>query len=305
MLGSDTFYFSVEPKSPVRTIDGHRLVLPCDVSDRNQITFHWTFNDQLLENTTRRYQNHSQLIIDPVYRQRDSGLYQCVARNHTSSYSVSSRIVELDIEWIGQTATIELISPLSADSLKLSDTLQLRCNIEGTHLHISWYRNSVRVSTDDRVQVETKTLTIRSLSVGDNGIYSCAVENGAGYTDSHTNFAVMLKRPDIANLRAPPKDLTVNKTSTAQFDCIFENVVRVDWFARDEGPLKNSTRRTIFPNGTLFLPKVKSGDEGSYKCVGVVKEGRNGGSSTQEYVAQLRIASKRAERNELQNLFKI
>ena len=149
----------------------------------------------------------------------------------------------------------------------------------------------MQVSTDDRVQVHDRSLSIRSLSPADNGVYSCSVENRAGYTDNGRNYPLILHTAQTPNLLTLPQDVAVNKTGTAQFDCVFENATRLDWFARDESVLRNSTKRTVFPNGTLWISKVKPGDEGAYKCVGVagMVDGKNG--MDQAYVAQLRIAS--------------
>ncbi|XP_055347683.1 inactive tyrosine-protein kinase 7-like isoform X2 [Paramacrobiotus metropolitanus] len=280
---SDTFYFTAEPEARISVIEGQRLILPCDVSEHEHIDFHWTFNNYLIENSTRRYQNGSQLIIDPVYRLRDTGQYQCTARNASSGFSRSSRLAELDIEWLDYSVAVRAVEGVAGG-------LDLRCQAQGINLGYRWYRNNVEIAVDgQRVTMEEERLVIRSLSVADNGVYSCTVKNGFGEVDSSEDYVVTLKGNDIANIKVLPKDVTVRLGAPAQFDCVFEDAVKVEWYHRSDDVLKNSTgRRTLYPNGTLFLPKVKPEDEGYYRCAGYRNDKDT--RTRQVYTTRLKVA---------------
>ena len=54
----------------------------------------------------------------------------------------------------------------------------------------------------------------------------------------------------------------------------------------EEGPLKNSTKYSVLPNGSLVFSKVRAFDEGLYKCVGL----SNRRGPTQTYTAKMTVA---------------
>jgi hypothetical protein len=294
---SDNFYFIQHPKFPDKVVEGQRLIIPCQVSETDHIVYHWLLNNRLVENTTRRYLNTSSLVIEPVHRGRDTGQYQCVAQNTSSGYSTASSVADLTIGWIGAGAKVTIISPTNTQTIHEGNSLVLQCVVEGSGFQVKWYRNSVEVSLDDRITVDDleRTLKMSALSVHDNGVYSCEVANEAVSTVSQKNFPLVISRPDIANIRLLPQDLTVNKGSPAQFDCVYQNARKVEWFNRDqETPMKNASKwHTIFPNGTLYFPKVRPGDVGSYRCVGVMHDGElEEVSERLGYIAELKIVGK-------------
>jgi hypothetical protein len=77
----------------------------------------------------------------------------------------------------------------------------------------------------------------------------------------------------------------VQKNDPASFHCTYREAVITEWYFKEEGPLKNSTKFSLFPNGTLTLSKVKAFDEGLYKCVGISETG-----PTQTYTAKMTVA---------------
>ena len=140
----DEFFFVGMPTS-VAAIEGKNFTMDCQVSSRDQVQFFWHFNGKLFGNSTRRYQNNSQLIFESIYRERDEGIYQCVALNQSSGYSVASSNIQLAVFWIGPEASVKLIRPASGASLKNGDSLSLQCLVAGTTTEITWYRNNRQV----------------------------------------------------------------------------------------------------------------------------------------------------------------
>ncbi|KAG1696493.1 Inactive tyrosine-protein kinase 7 [Nymphon striatum] len=61
-----------------------------------------------------------------------------------------------------------------------------------------------------------------------------------------------------------------------------------DWYFRNTGPLSNTSRLTVYPNGTLIINRVRGSDKGLYNCRGMLKEPRN--KHPQNYAVRLTLA---------------
>ncbi|CAL1542560.1 unnamed protein product, partial [Lymnaea stagnalis] len=92
----DTFYFNVKPQNK-DAVEGSETRLYCDVSDRRHIYFQWTQGGRPIVNTTRKYQEDSNLRILRVLRGEDEGPFQCVATNLTTGFSLQSQEASLNI----------------------------------------------------------------------------------------------------------------------------------------------------------------------------------------------------------------
>lgn len=97
MLGQDTYYFSLKPRDQ-DVVEGVETTLQCDVSDRRHIYFQWTQQGKPVVNTTRRFQEDSNLRILRVLRDEDAGPFQCIATNATTGFSLQSFEASLNIE---------------------------------------------------------------------------------------------------------------------------------------------------------------------------------------------------------------
>lgn len=107
---NDAFYFNVQPKG-ISVREGGRAFLECNVSNHCNIQFHWTLNEQTIINTTRRYQNGSNLVITRVNRTLDGAEFHCIATLATTTVlSKQSQPAVLSI----QCKSIHIIS-LSTD----------------------------------------------------------------------------------------------------------------------------------------------------------------------------------------------
>lgn len=94
---NDAFYFNVQPKG-ITVREGGRAFLECNVSSHCNIQFHWTLNEQILVNTTRRYQNGSNLVITRVNRTLDGAEFHCIATLTTTLLSKQSQPAVLSIQ---------------------------------------------------------------------------------------------------------------------------------------------------------------------------------------------------------------
>ena len=92
----DSFYFDPAPVSQ-NVIQGSGVRLRCDVSNRQQIAFYWTLNGKPVVNTSRRWQDGSDLRITRVDRDQDSGSLRCIATNVTTGIALRSAEARLNI----------------------------------------------------------------------------------------------------------------------------------------------------------------------------------------------------------------
>ena len=92
----DSFYFDPAPVSQ-DVVEGSGVRLRCDVSNRQQITFYWTLNGKPVLNTSRRWQDGSDLRITSVDRHQDSGSLRCIATNVTTGIALRSAEARLNI----------------------------------------------------------------------------------------------------------------------------------------------------------------------------------------------------------------
>lgn len=92
------FFFSKNPQSK-DVVEGTETRLQCDVSDRTHIRFHWTLDGKPLTNTSRRFQEDSNLRILRVLRGEDEGAFRCIATtNVPTAYSIVSQEASLNIQ---------------------------------------------------------------------------------------------------------------------------------------------------------------------------------------------------------------
>lgn len=92
----DSFYFDPAPVDQ-DAVEGDEVRLRCDVSNRNQISFYWALNMRPVTNTSRRYQDGSDLRITSVDRTQDTGGFRCVATNSTTGIALRSNEARLNI----------------------------------------------------------------------------------------------------------------------------------------------------------------------------------------------------------------
>ena len=96
-LCQDSYYFNVQPAATTQAAEGSEVRLDCDVNDRRHIAFHWQQNGKNLQNTSRKYQEDSNLRILRVLRGVDEGVYKCIAVNTTTKYDIMSNEAQLKV----------------------------------------------------------------------------------------------------------------------------------------------------------------------------------------------------------------
>ncbi|XP_076365318.1 inactive tyrosine-protein kinase 7-like isoform X1 [Tachypleus tridentatus] len=285
--GQDSF-FTVQPEDQT-AVSGEPVTLNCNISTDQNLVVHWTLNDSPVENSTRRFQESTNLHITRVDRVQDLGDFRCVATDIVNGTSVRSRPAQIDVQWIGNEAKVQLHSPQSSENLTTGGDMVLRCKVEGNpEITYEWFHNGNRLFRNDRTFFRHKRLHINNLNVADNGIYTCRGVNDAGTVDSTENFPVILKSKKAARIIKVPHDLTVRNGDPALFDCVYENAAVFEWYApKEDVPLNNGTRYTVFLNGSLLISYTQQADEGIYRCVGISS---SKDIPQQTYIAHLKLA---------------
>ena len=92
----DNFYFDPAPVDE-RATEGDAALLRCDVSNRKHIAFYWELDARPVTNTSRRYQDGSDLLFTRVDKNKDSGSFRCIATNVTTGVSFRSSEARLNI----------------------------------------------------------------------------------------------------------------------------------------------------------------------------------------------------------------
>jgi hypothetical protein len=92
----DSFYFDPAPVDQ-DAVEGEEVRLRCDVSNRDRISFYWAVNMRPVANTSRRYQDGSDLLIVAADRTLDSGGFRCIATNVTTGIALRSNEAKLNI----------------------------------------------------------------------------------------------------------------------------------------------------------------------------------------------------------------
>ena len=92
----DSYYFDPAPIDQ-DVVEGDSAYLRCDVSNRRFIKFYWSLDAKTVSNTSRRFQEDSNLRILRVNRDQDSGSFRCIATNDSTGVSLSSTEARLNI----------------------------------------------------------------------------------------------------------------------------------------------------------------------------------------------------------------
>lgn len=288
VLGQDNFYFSPQP-ADVRVRKGESATLRCGVSNADRVAFHWTLDGEPVRNTTRRFQQGSDLRLTRVDPSLDMGEFRCIATNASSGFSLASQGAQLNILWIGDQVSVELHSPSSPDQLAVGGELSLRCRAEGVpEPQLEWFHNGVRLFRSERVSFRGRRFHLAALTPADNGVYTCAASSEAGMVRSRRGFALTLAGENVPRISTLPSDVTVKRGDVARLDCVYERAAVTEWYALDgDVPLGNTTKTTILGNSSLLVQNVQSSDEGLYRCVGV---GQDKNAAQQSFVARISLA---------------
>lgn len=261
--------FTKEPKSQ-DALHGRSAMLRCEVSDPVNISYSWNHNGVLLENDDRRFQEGSNLKFTAVDRQLDAGNFECVATNAAKEEFLRSNNASFNIKWL-ESGGVTLKEPATEGDIESSAPVTLRCHIDGhPRPTCQWFKDGVKL-TEKSHQINNKerTLTFKSATPDDNGLYYCCAKNAAGHVCSNSNFTLNIIDKSFPRPVVTPEDQVVLKNEEAIFHCQFTAVPAptLEWYHENE-LIVNKSRVFLLSNGSLLITQVKPRNTGNYKCVG-------------------------------------
>ncbi|KAM9804056.1 inactive tyrosine-protein kinase 7 [Neosynchiropus ocellatus] len=261
--------FTKEPKSQ-DALHGRSAMLRCEVSDPAHVTYEWLHNGQRLEHAERRFQEGGNLKFTAVDRLLDAGNFECVARNLVTGEELHSTNASFNIKWL-ESGGVTLKEPASEGDIESSEPVTLRCHIDGhPRPTCQWFKDGVKL-TEKSHQINNKerTITFKSASPDDNGLYYCCAKNAAGHVCSNSNFTLNIIDKSFPRPVIAPEDQVVLKNEEAVFHCQFTAVPppTLEWYHENE-LLLNKSRVFLLSNGSLHITQVKPRNTGKYKCVG-------------------------------------
>ncbi|XP_029030782.1 inactive tyrosine-protein kinase 7 [Betta splendens] len=261
--------FTKEPKSQ-DALHGRSAMLRCEVSDPLDVRYSWLHDGRALESSERRFQEGSNLKFTAVDRLLDAGNFECVAQNTLTGESLHSTNASFNIKWL-ESGGVTLKEPASEGDIESSEPVTLRCHIDGhPRPTCQWFKDGVKL-TEKSHQLNNKerTVTLKSASPDDNGLYYCCAKNAAGHVCSNSNFTLNIIDKSFPRPVVSPEDQVVNRNDEAMFHCQFTAVPTptLEWYHENE-LLVNKSRVVLLTNGTLLITQVKPRNTGTYRCVG-------------------------------------
>ncbi|XP_058458429.1 tyrosine-protein kinase-like otk [Malaya genurostris] len=202
------FQFTVLPKY-TQAYEGESVVFRCRASFDDEIDFSWTLNGNPIRLDHRVYLNGSNLHINTVSQQLDSGNYVCLATAESSGARVATPSAKLDV--------IRISSPvvqLMKHDMDKGGSVVLKCHIasmtggsrDDDDIRIEWYRNNERLIKSAHIDFQRRKLHIKNATAKDNGVYSCLVvhrETASGLqpeaVPSVRNYRLKLKATAIGD----------------------------------------------------------------------------------------------------------
>ncbi|XP_078530666.1 sialoadhesin-like isoform X2 [Lissotriton helveticus] len=256
-------YFAVEGARVLlnpgaRLQEGETVTLTCDVTTTAHLAtrYIWYRNSKwLLEESA------SSLVLQDVTSE-DAGSYSCEAQSNGGSKV--SPPVTLQV----------LFSPRQPLMVSFLETQRghlgiIRCSVESDPpSNVAIYRagevvasSGLRSSTNQRISVSVThnslQLEIKDIVLGDQGEYTCAVNNTYGSSTTSTYFTVETARVIVEPSPELPEGDLLNLTCVTTFGV--HGTANYTWY-------KNNRWLQVGTEPSLVLHKVTSTDTGSYHC---------------------------------------
>ncbi|XP_009697818.1 PREDICTED: neural cell adhesion molecule L1-like protein, partial [Cariama cristata] len=200
------------------TVVGYSAFLHCEIFASPAADIRWTKDDSIEPLSTLRYElNKNGTLEIKETRKEDSGSYACWAANSVGKRAITAN---LDI----RDATKLVVTPKNPRVLK-SHSILLKCQSEyDSHLKhsfkLSWRKDGdelpVNSTEDGRIILDRDTLFISSVTLGDQGVYTCVARTSLDSVTAESQL-VVLDVPD------PPEDLQLSENQNRS--------VRLSWKA--------------------------------------------------------------------------
>ncbi|XP_069722351.1 neural cell adhesion molecule L1-like protein isoform X2 [Phaenicophaeus curvirostris] len=200
------------------TVVGYSAFLHCEIFASPAADVRWTKDDSVEPLSTLRYElNKNGTLEIKETKKEDAGSYACWASNSVGKRAITAN---LDI----RDATKLVVTPKNPRVLK-SHSVLLKCQSEyDSHLKhsfkLSWRKDGdelpVNSTEDGRIILDRDTLFISSVTLEDQGFYTCVASTSLDSVTAKSQL-VVLDVPD------PPEDLQLSENQNRN--------VRLSWKA--------------------------------------------------------------------------
>ncbi|KAM3609067.1 uncharacterized protein V6R79_009351 [Siganus canaliculatus] len=228
---------------------GQNITLECFALGNPVPEIHWKKLDGQLPTSHEVRMSGAHLHLYNVQFE-DGGTYQCEAVNSRGKDYHAARVsVEAFPEWV------EHISSIEKD---LSSDYTMPCIASGNPKPtISWLKNGQLI---DKTEMRFKNLTFE-----DSGMYQCIAESRHGVIYANAELRVFACAPTFQH--NPVKRVMAARNSRVLIECRPKAAPKPTFsWSKDTELLSNSTRVSIWEDGSLEILHVTQADEGRYTC---------------------------------------
>ncbi|NWQ95239.1 NCHL1 protein, partial [Burhinus bistriatus] len=200
------------------TVVGYSAFLHCEIFASPAADIRWTKDDSIEPLSTLHYElNKNGTLEIKETKKEDSGSYACWAANSVGKRAITAN---LDI----RDATKLVVTPKNPRVLK-SHSILLKCQSEyDSHLKhsfkLSWRKDGdklpIKSTEDGRIILDRDTLFISSVTLEDQGVYTCVASTSLDSVTAEAQL-IVLDAPD------PPEDLQLSENQNRS--------VRLSWKA--------------------------------------------------------------------------
>ncbi|MBK9247794.1 MAG: immunoglobulin domain-containing protein [Ignavibacteria bacterium] len=158
--------------------------------------------------------------------------------------------------------TVITVHPASQNTCS-GDSIVLIVRSSGNVLKYQWQKDGA-----DILGATERILTLRNVTVGASGFYTCNVVGFGPCGTTTTKIATIFVTPPIQIIKQPEdQTFAIGSTATIKVDVIGTNNHTFQWY-RGTVPVQNSTRISGAQEATLIIRNFQSTDAGSnYYCV--------------------------------------
>ncbi|XP_076273021.1 Down syndrome cell adhesion molecule 2 isoform X3 [Rhynchophorus ferrugineus] len=262
-------YIRLIPK--VTAVAGEQLKLKCPVAGYPIEEIHWERSGSELPNGLRqKVLPDGTLIIEPVQKKEDSGVYTCWARNKQGHSARRSGEVNVIVP--------PIIEPFSFQD-GLSEGMRTRtvCGVSAGDppLVVTWLKDGRPLTPELGVNVTalddySSLLSVASLDSRHSGDFTCVASNPA----AEVRFTAKLQVKVPPRWLVEPVDVSVERNRHVALHCQAQGVPTptVIWKkatgskSGDYEEVRDHMYTKLLGNGTLLLQHVKEDREGYYLC---------------------------------------
>nr|XP_046199956.1 neurofascin isoform X1 [Oncorhynchus gorbuscha]XP_046199958.1 neurofascin isoform X1 [Oncorhynchus gorbuscha]XP_046199959.1 neurofascin isoform X1 [Oncorhynchus gorbuscha] len=257
-----TFLSPAGRSSSQTVLQGEELLLECIAAGVPTPVITWTKDGQELDTTNMKVKNYNKLLQIPKASFEDSGEYTCSATNKIGylEHTITVRIKAAPF-WLEKPSNLVLAPEENA---------RLVCRSDGIpRPSIRWFINGDTMEDATPVpnrEVSGDTITFRSVTVANTGVYQCNASNQYGYLFANAYINVLHATPRILR---PRTDLVkVIEGRRAWLDCRYfgSPVPDLRWSKYGLGNLEGN-RFKVHSNGTLQIKGTRMDDQGTYLCI--------------------------------------